>query len=239
MIEYGLITELQLSTDDFAGQLANQTNLAVKAIVGIRSMSIIAHITNHTVTSHELQAKSESFVQSWLDLSYQDGIPFAKLAYGWPGSWGTLYNLYADRLLGLDLFPEWVYEKQENWYGKVLNRFGVPLDSRHTYTKSDWGMFCASMMRDEGLRGRMYGALADWLGATTVKRPFCDLFETVGGGNAVHLFNNRPVVGGHFAQLALDKMNAGREAIDRTRRGYGASSDRSTFPSERLDKIGL
>lgn len=67
-------------------------------------------------------------------------------------SWGLSYNLYADRLLGLDLFPQSVYDMQNTWYPTVLGKlycsttashlseftetYGVPLDTRHTYTKT-------------------------------------------------------------------------------------------------------
>lgn len=48
---------------------------------------------------------------------------------------GLLYNLYADRQLGLDLVPEWVYDMQSTFYPTAENKYGVPLDTRHTYTK--------------------------------------------------------------------------------------------------------
>ena len=45
LITESLVPESQLSTDDFAGSLANQTNLAIKGIVGIKAMSQIALLT--------------------------------------------------------------------------------------------------------------------------------------------------------------------------------------------------
>jgi len=44
LITDSLIPANQISTDDFAGPLANQTNLAIKGIVGIKAMSEIAKI---------------------------------------------------------------------------------------------------------------------------------------------------------------------------------------------------
>ncbi|KAK4995293.1 hypothetical protein LTR66_004855 [Elasticomyces elasticus] len=44
LLNYSLIPGIQLSTDDFAGQLVNHTNLAIKGIVGLQAMSIISRI---------------------------------------------------------------------------------------------------------------------------------------------------------------------------------------------------
>ena len=46
-----------------------------------------------------------------------------------------LYNLYGDAELGLELVPQTVYNMQSNFYPTVFNKYGVPLDTRHTYTK--------------------------------------------------------------------------------------------------------
>jgi hypothetical protein len=48
---------------------------------------------------------------------------------------GLLYNLFADAQLGLDLVPQSVYQMQSDFYPTVENKYGVPLDTRHTYTK--------------------------------------------------------------------------------------------------------
>jgi hypothetical protein len=45
-----------------------------------------------------------------------------------------------------------------------------------------------------------------------VDRPFTDLYDTIGSGDFPGItFINRPVVGGHFALLALDKARALRK----------------------------
>lgn len=216
LVDYGLITESQLSTDDFAGTLANQTNLAIKAIVGIKCMSIIAGISNHDEESERLDAISIDYVQRWLLLAYDEGVPFAKLAYQWKGSWTSLYNLYPDRLLNLHLFPQFVYDQQDAWYAKIIQRYGVPLDSRHLYTKLDWELFIASFS-SPSLSRTMYERIANWMNQTTVYKPLIDLYETIEGTDAVHLFTNRPVVGAAFAHLAMNMMEEGREVITQSR----------------------
>ena len=47
LIADSLIPANQISTDDFAGSLANQTNLAIKGIVGIGAMSQIASLAGN------------------------------------------------------------------------------------------------------------------------------------------------------------------------------------------------
>lgn len=232
LIDYGLITENQLSTDDFAGRLANQTNLAVKAIVGIKSMSRIANITGHSEKAEDLDKTAKTYLKQWLELAYDEGIAFSKLAYQWHGSWGSLYNLYGDKLLGLDLFPEFIYGTQDAWYQKVLEPYGLPLDSRHLYTKSDWQMFIASFSSPT-LAGELYARISQWLDETPTQRPMIDLYETTTGENAVNMFTNRPVVGAHFAALAMQKMRAER----RTRSGVSAEdASKESAPRLRFQK---
>lgn len=45
LIEEALIPMDQISTDDFAGSLANQTNLALKGIIGVRLREYITIMT--------------------------------------------------------------------------------------------------------------------------------------------------------------------------------------------------
>lgn len=51
MITDSLIPANQISTDDFAGPLANQTNLAIKGIIGIKAMSQIASVLGNPAKS--------------------------------------------------------------------------------------------------------------------------------------------------------------------------------------------
>lgn len=48
---------------------------------------------------------------------------------------GLLYNLYADRLLGLGLVPQSIYDMQDAFYPTVAQDYGVPLDTRNSRTK--------------------------------------------------------------------------------------------------------
>lgn len=95
---------------------------------------------------------------------------------------------------------------QSAFYRTVANEYAVPLDTRHTWTKSDWAMFAAAVA-DQETRDMFVSKLARWIGATTTDRAMTDLFDSVTGGYPVEgpTFVARPVLGGLFALLALPK----------------------------------
>ncbi|PNS16328.1 hypothetical protein CAC42_6435 [Sphaceloma murrayae] len=204
LVSEALIPADQISTDDFAGSLANQTNLALKGIIGIQAMSTIANLTSHPDDAANYSSIATSYVTQWLDLSAAGTVPNHRtLSYGDASSWGLLYNLYASRLLRQGpLIPQSVYDEQSAWYPTVANQFGVPLDTRHGYTKLDWEVWVAAVAGAE-TRDLILGRAAEWVGSTTTGYALTDLYETVGGGYPGFSFVARPVVGGTFALLAL------------------------------------
>ncbi|KAL8677392.1 MAG: hypothetical protein Q9224_007199 [Gallowayella concinna] len=103
-----------------------------------------------------------------------------------------------------------VYKIQSSWYSAVRQTYGLPLDSRHLYTKSDWEFFAAAVT-SKPVRSEILQSVAKWVNETTTDRPFTDLYETEGTGGwpGAH-FMARPVTGGHFAFLTLDKACGGK-----------------------------
>ncbi|KAF6835828.1 hypothetical protein CPLU01_04105 [Colletotrichum plurivorum] len=238
LVRESLIPANQLCTDDFAGWLANQTNLALKGIIGIRAMADISDIVGKTEDSEYYTQIANDYIEKWQGFGISRDGSHAKLAYTWYGSWTTVYNLYADSLLCFHLpaqkessfselvsgwlrklvgwerkatfIPDKVYSMQSNWYHAVLQRYGLPLDSRHMYTKSDWEFFAAAVT-SKRTRTEILQSIATWVNETTTDRPFTDLYETEGtGGWPGPHFMARPVVGGHFAFLALERACGGK-----------------------------
>jgi hypothetical protein len=233
LVRESLIPRNQLCTDDFAGWLANQTNLALKGIVGIRAMSEIADLVGEDRDAQHYKNISESYMEKWQEYGISRDGTHAKLSYSWYGSWTTIYNLFADALLCFHLppdskacqdgpqktignakrspfVPKSVYSMQSSWYSAVLQRYGLPLDSRHLYTKSDWQFFAAAVSSQK-TRDAIINAVALWVNETVTDRPFTDLYDTEGKGDfSPTRFMARPVVGGHFAPLALRQACGGR-----------------------------
>lgn len=83
-----------MSTDDFAGPLANQTNLALKAILGIRAMGEIAHLTKHKGDAKNFTKTSEEYMKKWEKYTFDRNGTHAKLAYQLNDSWGKLIFPY-------------------------------------------------------------------------------------------------------------------------------------------------
>jgi hypothetical protein len=103
-----------------------------------------------------------------------------------------------------------IYKIQSDWYHYVLQRYGLPLDSRHLYTKSDWEFFAAAIT-SSGVRAEILDRVACWVNETTTDRPMTDLYDTEGTGHFPGPnFFARPVVGGHFAFLALERACGGK-----------------------------
>ncbi|KAI0532970.1 hypothetical protein GGR58DRAFT_488484 [Xylaria digitata] len=244
LVRESLIPSRQLSTDDFAGWLANQTNLALKGIVGIKAMSSIAEMVGEDSDAKYYSAIANEYIDKWQEFSLSRDKTHAKLAYTWWGSWTTLYNLFNDALLCFHLpegdsttheeggfggshqtpmgdtstggprskkfVPDRIYQMQSDWYHNVLQRYGLPLDSRHLYTKSDWQFFAAAVASKK-VRTEILQHVAAWVNETVTDRPLTDLYETEGDGGFPNIyFMARPVVGGHFAFLALERACQGK-----------------------------
>ena len=203
LVNESLIPADQLSTDDFAGTLANQTNLALKGIIGLRAMGEIARLTGQ---ADVFGATAADYLARWQDLAINRdaAVPHTTLSYGDADSHGLLYNLYADRLLGLNFVPQSVYDMQSAFYPTVALEHGVPLDTRHSWTKSDWQMFAAAVASPE-TRTMFVAKLAGWIGSTATASAMTDLFDAGTGGwpEGGPQFKARPVVGGCCALLAL------------------------------------
>ncbi|KAJ5188662.1 hypothetical protein N7491_004982 [Penicillium cf. griseofulvum] len=220
LVEFSLEPANQLSTDDFAGWLALQTNLALKGIVGINAMSKIAEVAGHDADASYYKKIASDYIAKWEEFGMSRDGSHAKLAYDWYGSWTTLYNLYADAQLCFHLedtdtdspgfVPRHIYQKQSVWYHYVRQKYGLPLDSRHLYTKTDWEFFSMAVS-SKAVRTEVLESVARWVNETTTDRPFTDLHNTEGGGGFPGPnFFARPVIGGHFAFLALERACGGK-----------------------------
>jgi hypothetical protein len=127
VIEYSLVPEAQLSTDDFAGTLANQTNLAIKGIVGLKAISFISEALGDLSAAANYSATAASYYAQWEQFAIDPSGTHTMLAYQSRGSFGLLYNTYPDKLLNLGIIHKSLYDVQSDWYPTISQVFGVSL----------------------------------------------------------------------------------------------------------------
>jgi len=197
----------QYSSDSFAGQLPNQTNLAVKSIVALKAASEIFQILGDTNRSQHYSSVATSFLGQWQSLALSSDKSHYTLSYGNNSSWGLLYNLYADRLLGFNMFPSSVCETQTKWYNTKLSQYGIQLDSRSPDAKTDWQLWTAATVTDASLRASLIGLVKKYVSSGINSGPFPDRYNSANGEMAT--FVDRTVVGGHFALLIVPDVVQG------------------------------
>jgi hypothetical protein len=216
LADKGFDPESQLSTDDFAGHLAHNVNLSVKAIVALRSYAYLCELRGLKAESDQYTALAKGFVDRWIREA-ADGDHY-RLAFDKAGTWSQKYNLVWDRLLGLNLFPKEVARKEMDFYKKSLNKYGLPLDSRRDYTKLDWIVWTATLTGDRADFDALVGPIVDFLDATPDRVPMTDWFRTVEAKKEG--FQARSVVGGVFIKL-LEDQAVWRKYADRNKLKVG------------------
>lgn len=137
LIRYGEDPDYQLCTDDFAGHLSHNCNLSLKAIMGIAGYSEILLNLGRKEESEELMNTAKKYAQSFLDRAKNSDGSY-RLSYDRPDTFSLKYNSVWDKIWNTHLFPEDFYKEEIKRYRKEANVYGIPLDSREKYTKSDW-----------------------------------------------------------------------------------------------------
>ncbi|MGO4107907.1 glutaminase domain-containing protein [Paenibacillus sp. YAF4_2] len=201
LTEFGLDPENQLCTDDFAGHLARNANLSVKAVMGVASYSILKKLQGEEETAARYMAKAKEMAEQWEVLA-ADG-DHTKLAFGQEGSWSLKYNLIWDVLFGTDLFSKEMIRNEISWYKKMKNDYGTPLDNRANYTKNDWLVWSASLAEDQNDFIELTTPIWDMLNETLDRVQFSDWTDTVTARQIG--FQHRTVVGGIFMKVLKDK----------------------------------
>jgi hypothetical protein len=192
----------QLSTDDFAGHLARNANLSIKAILGLASYGKLAGMLGEAQAEKEYMALAREMAGKWIALA-EDGNHYT-LAFEQKGTWSQKYNLVWDQLLDLNIFPSQVADKEIAFYLTKQNKFGLPLDSRKSYTKSDWIIWTATLADTKEAFGQILHPVYTFANECPDRIPLSDWHETTDGKSVG--FRARSVVGGYFIKLLADKL---------------------------------
>ena len=197
----GFDPEKQLCTDDFAGHLAHNVNLSVKAICGLGAFAKLCDMRGDQAKAAEYSKIAKEFAARWVKEA-DDGDYF-RLAFDKSGTWSQKCNLVWDRILDLNLFPPEVVRKEMEHYKKIQNRYGLPLDNRETYTKLDWTLWTATLTQDRSDFEAIVNPVYLFMNETPDRSPLTDWYWTKNARKRG--FTGRPVIGGVFLQMLYDK----------------------------------
>ncbi|MBU6400445.1 MAG: DUF4965 domain-containing protein, partial [Verrucomicrobia bacterium] len=189
--EKGLDPENQLCTDDFAGHLAHNANLSLKAILALGGYSTLCERLGKTAEATDYRQTAAGMAKRWVEKA-NDGDHY-RLAFDKPGTWSQKYNLVWDRLLGLNLFPPQVARTEVAFYKTKMNRYGLPLDNRKDYTKADWLVWTATLTKSSQDFEALVTPIYRFLNESPSRVPFTDWYDTVTGKQRG--FQARSVIG--------------------------------------------
>jgi hypothetical protein len=202
--EKGLDPSNQLSTDDFAGHLAHNANLSIKAIEGLAAFAQMARGVGKADVADMYDRMAHEMVGKWQTMA-ADGDHY-KLAFDNDGTWSQKYNLVWDQILGFNLFPAKVRQTEIAFYLKHINRYGLPLDNRRDYTKLDWQTWTATLTDNSADWNALMEPIGRWINEGPSRVPLTDWYDTKTGKQEP--FQARSVVGGVYIKVLADKALA-------------------------------
>jgi len=213
--DFGRDPENQLCTDDFAGHLAHNANLAAKAICALGAYGKLAALKGDAAAGTKYTKMAREFALDWIKQA-DDGDHF-RLAFDQTNTWSSKYNLVWDKILDMNLFPDDAIQKEMAFYRKNLNKYGLPLDGRkHSgwgqsqdnrrmayWSKTDWAFWTACLTENPDDFEPITGPAYNFYNEAKRRVGLADLYYTDQPNEA--LFQSRPVVGGFFIKMLYNK----------------------------------
>jgi len=200
------ITE-QLCTDDFAGHFAGNINLAIKSNIALAGFAQICNALGSIGLATKYASLSKKRINDILAKYNGKRIP---LTFDVDNSYSIKYNVLMDIYLKTGLIPQEIIEKESDYLFAHLNKYGIPLDSRAKYTKSDWLMWLAAQTQDKNKKQQIISCIFKFITESPDRIPFSDWYDTETANCEGVKFKNRSVQGGCFALLLTaneDKNN--------------------------------
>lgn len=202
LIKYGTDPEHQLCTDDFAGHLAHNCNLSLKAIMGLQGMSILMKMMGNAEKATYYRSEAEKMAEAWMKTAINsDGS--SKLAFDRPDTFSMKYNMVWDRVWKTGLFSQEFMDNELSHNKKHFNKYGLPLDTRADYTKSDWLVWVASMASEKSVFEEFVAPLWKAYNESSSRVALTDWYDTKSG--KMVSFKHRSVQGGLFMRVLMNK----------------------------------
>lgn len=195
---YGEDPENQLCTDDFAGHLAHNCNLSLKAILGIVGYSTLLEMLGRQKEAQAYRELAGNMADHWVKRAANEDGSF-RLAFDKPDTFSMKYNIVWDKLWGTGLFAPCVTYSEFCSNKKHINCYGMPLDNRARYTKSDWLVWTAMLAPTKEEFADFIEPLWRAYHCSPSRVPMTDWYDTV--TSLMWAFRHRSVMGGLFIKL--------------------------------------
>ena len=202
LVENGQDPSNQLCTDDFAGHWAHNCNLSVKAIMGVAGFAEMARVKGDQASADKYMKKAKEMAAKW-EKDARDGDHY-RLAFDRENTWSQKYNMVWDKLWKTNIFPNNAMQKEVKYYLTRQNQYGLPLDIRKDYTKSDWIMWSAAMADDMKTFQQFVDPLYDYINQTPSRVPISDWHDTK--TSRMIGFKARSVIGGYWMRVLAEKV---------------------------------
>ncbi len=198
LFENGRDPENQLCTDDFAGHLAHNCNLSLKAISGILGLGVIYKMLGDEAKFEEYKEIARDMSLDWIERAKNEDGSF-RLAFDREGTFSMKYNIIWDKLFGTNVMPKSAIVSEFASYRRKTNKYGLPLDNRSLYTKSDWLVWTATLADEKDDFIEMIEPLWDAYNSSDSRMPMTDWYWTHTA--AMRGFTHRSVQGGLWIKM--------------------------------------
>lgn len=193
----------QLCTDDFEGPSPHNANLAAKGIVAMAAYAqlLVMRGSAYVPRANQFNTQVQNYTQYWMKMDADSSGDHYKLEYDLDNTWSTKYNLLWQKVLNLNVFPQSVFDTELKYYlTNQFHKYGVPLDNRADFAKTDWLMWMAAMQEQPAF-DQITAVVLAMLNDTQNRVPLTDWYYT---STAIQTgFRCRAVVGGLFARLLV------------------------------------
>ena len=170
--------------------------------MGVAGYSEMARMLGLNDVADKYAAIAKKMAVKWEEMANESD--HYRLAFDRENTWSQKYNMIWDKMWSLNLFSNNVISKEVNYYLMKQNPYGLPLDSRKEYTKSDWIMWIAAMSPDLETFKKFIDPLYKYINETTSRVPISDWHDTKTG--KMTGFKARSVIGGYWMKVLINKV---------------------------------
>ncbi|KAJ3894274.1 hypothetical protein GG344DRAFT_41334 [Lentinula edodes] len=194
---------------------SNNTNLAIKGIIGIAAMAEISQAMGDTTAAQQYQANATTYVKLWESLASSSGHLLPTYEDASSSDFALMYNMYADTLLKTNLIDQSIYSSQASYYSnltQLAGKFGLTYDNTNSnkQANSAWTLFTAGSIASVSseTQNQLIDMVHTRAGFNQTTGDFPLIYDDQTGNSSTTSGLASPGQGAMFALLALTVANS-------------------------------